>query len=612
MLLAAVSGKAHAPAHAGAQQETAPSFSKTGAELAVDVAVNLTIPSHEASGIIYTARYDDGSDDHAAAIVAALKVATRLGNATVLIGGAVNVSSDHLPFIVPSNTKVTGMGESATIITVTGTRVVSSVFKCMNAQGIFFSDFTLVGNSRANAYANGAAISWTANLGTTLRRLKITDCTFENFGGDYWIYVQNLGTAPMQEVNVTGCTFISRAGNARQPKGIGADSSCIGVIGSPTSRSGTVERVSISNNTAKCDYIKSFFVAYRSTRFIKVSANEVLNCGAQGIADNCGAYAIMLYDSSGFQPPDSWTLSGNLLVAPRACGIYLAACTRGTVSGNTITGQYDQHDGSIPKGGIAVNAANHLNINGNTLLDCFRGVAIVGRAFEIAVNGNTIESTVKDAIGVKLSGGKLTDIDVAGNSLSMSGSGSRGIFLQSFADEAGLEQILIAGNRLTATYCCIEHYSPDSSYNATHVYILNNKLRSDAQHMRLANTPNPLSIGNNVLTGAAGTRGCDVSGSTQVSILSNSFEDFTSGYALRTNDTRGTFWGNSFARSSALLDPSGAGEILGATVPTWRGTVGMKVQNGNMMEPDSTGTGFITGWVYNGTKWVPMSVAAHE
>jgi hypothetical protein len=38
----------------------------------------------------------------------------------------------------------------------------------------------------------------------------------------------------------------------------------------------------------------------------------------------------------------------------------------------------------------------------------------------------------------------------------------------------------------------------------------------------------------------------------------------------------------------------------------------MKVQNGNMMERDSTGAGLITGWVYNGTKWVPMSAAAHE
>jgi hypothetical protein len=612
-MLIAAAAEADRPAVRVAEQSLRPrAFPKTPAEEASAAPrINLDIPSHLGSGLIYTARYHDGSADHSPAIATALKVAERLNGATVIIAGAVRVSSAGLPFTVPANTRITGVGENVTVITVEGTGVAPTVFRCANVQQISFAEFTLIGNSRANAYANGAAIAWTGNLNSPLRHLKVENCTFENFGGDYWIYVQNLGTAAMQDVTVSGCTFISRTGNARQPKGIGADSSCIGVIGSSTSRTGLVERIGISNNTACCDYIKSFFVAYRSTRYIEVCANRVLNCGQQEIGDNCGAYALMLYDSSGFQPPDTWVIDANLLVAPRACGIYLAACTRGTISGNTITGQYDQRDESIPKGGVAMNAASRLSVIGNTILDCFRSIAIVGHAFDVALKSNTLDSTMKDAIGVRISGGTLTNVDVVGNSMNMSGSGARGVFLQSFAGERGrLERILLAENKISAAYCCIEHYSPDGSYNAAHVSILANKLESAMQHIRFTSTPDPLSIGNNLLLGTPTTQGCEISRSTQVSVWGNAFEDFTASYALRASQARGSLWGNSFARSSATLDPGGAGETLGATTPTWHGSVGMKVQNVRMAEPDSRhGVRIITGWVYDGVEWAPMSTA---
>jgi hypothetical protein len=607
MLVASFTGAAtvtaFSPGSVRAQTgSTTPVFPKTHAELAAAPAtINLNIPSHEGTGLIFAARYSDGSPDHTTALTAALKVATQTPHSTVIISGAVSVDAGKLPFTVPSDTRVTGLGAQSTIITVTGTVVASCVFKCANSRQTGFADFTLIGNSRANAYANGAAIAWTGQIGTPLRGLEVRNCVLQNFGADYWIYVQNVGTATMREVTISGCTFISGTGNARQPRAIGADSSCIGIIGNATNQNGTVESISVTGNTANCDYIKSFFVAYRSTRFINVSNNNILNCGMSEIADDCGAYAIMLYDSANFQPPSYWNISDNTIVAPRSCGVYLAACSRGSLSGNIITGQYDQHDGSIPKGAIALNAASRVSISDNTILDCFRSISLAGRVTNVDLKSNTVDSKVPGAIGVKISGGVITNIGVIANTIDVSGAGARGIFLQSFTgNNGGVDQAQLSNNDINAASYCIEHYSPDGSYNAAHIYIRGNRLRSGAQHIRLINTANSVNISNNVFSGGTTTLGCDVSGSTRVAIQGNCFEDFSTGHALKTNHAQGVLWGNTFVHTNSPLDLTGDGEILGASRPTWAGSPGMQVQTG------TPGHASTMGWMYDGSAWVPM------
>jgi len=531
----------------------------------------------------------------------------------IVPAGQYSLASISLPLIVQADYQsIQAQGDA--VVTVTGSSgAYTTVIDCVNRNGLTVSGLSFVGNSQADSIGKGAAIQWrNLNSSVALDGFTVRNCSFRNFKADYWILVSNNGggTATMTKVSICNNNFTSQSGNSRTPALLTEDSACIGIAGSGTSLAGTIQGIEIANNIAEGDYIKSFVVCYQSTRYIEISGNQAQRFGTSGITADCGAYAIMLYDSSGFQPPSRYNITGNLITSPFSCGLYLANTNQGVVSGNTITGQTDTADGTLPKAAVAINGGQNISVTGNNLYNSFRAVSISSAASGIEVKNNKFDSTQGNAIGVKLNNGVggLSQIDIVGNSAYMTGTAAQGVYLQSFTGALNaFADIQIAANKFYCTQYCVQVTTGDASHNGSNLRIMGNKLSSGLQHIICSGYTTPVAVTDNVFSGAPTAVACDLSSSTKLSVSGNVFEDCTANFAMKLNGSQGVLWDNNFARcSGGLVDSSGGGEILGLVIPTWTGTLGMRVQAGNPAEAGSAASKYIvTGWMYT-TSWLPL------
>jgi len=586
---------------------------QTAAEIAAGITpVNFSFPSGDVR------RYGadaTGVADSFTAFQNALKGVGTYGR-VIVPAGQYSLASISLPLIVQADYQsIQAQGDA--VLTVTGSSgAYTTVIDCVNRNGLTVSGLSFVGNSQADSIGKGAAIQWrNLNSSVALDGFTVRNCSFRNFKADYWILVSNNGggTATMTKVSICNNNFTSQSGNSRTPALLTEDSACIGIAGSGTSLAGTIQGIEIANNIAEGDYIKSFVVCYQSTRYIEIIGNQAQRFGTSGITADCGAYAIMLYDSSGFQPPSRYNISGNLITSPFSCGLYLANTNQGVVSGNTITGQTDTADGTLPKGAIAINGGQEISVTGNNLYNCYRSISISSGASNVDLKSNKLDSTQNNSIGVKLNNGVggLTHIDITANSMNMTGTNCQGVYIQSFTGGGNLfDQIHIGNNKISCSQYCIQVTTGDASHNGQNLRIMGNKLNANLQHISCTGYTTAITVANNVFSGAPTADGCDLSSSTKLSLIGNSFEDFTSGYALKLNGAQGELWGNSFVRcSGGLIDSGGGGEILGTVVPTWTGVAGMKVQTGYSGEGGAGGSKYlIIGWIYSGAGWLPMRV----
>lgn len=557
-----------------------------------------------------------GESDSVAAFQNAFKAVGDYGR-VIVPGGQYSLASGTLPITQQADYQsIVADGDAS--ITVTGTNVCTAVIVSTNYNGLTVSGLNFIGNSQANAYGVGGAIIWqNTSVSTSYTDFTVVDCSFQNFKGDYWVFVNNnasgTSTGSMKSVSVRNNYFLSKTGNARTPASTGADSACIGIQGSATQITATVEGIVIEGNTGECDFIKSLVVLYQSTRYINIENNHALRCGTNGISSDSGAYAIMLYNSSGFQPPSRFNIVGNVVASPFSCGVYLADINQGTISGNTITGQTDTADGTLPKGGVVINAGQELVVASNNLYNCYRAISIASGATNIDIKSNKLDSTQTSAIAIKVNNGVggISQLDIIGNSMNMSGATAQGIFIQSFSGAGNLfTDFQIADNKIYSTQYCLQITSADSSHNGQNVRVTGNKLTSNLQHISIIGYTSPITVANNNFSGSPTSDGVDLTSSTQMSVIGNSFEDFSTTFAIKLNNTQGEFWGNSFVRcSGGRIDTTGSGQILGLVLPTWTGVPAMKVQTDYSGEGGTTGSKYLTiGWIYSGSGWLPMRV----
>lgn len=569
--------------------------STAGASIRTSSPIRLDIRNFGAVG--------DGATDDTAAYLAALKALSD-NSSLEFPSGVYNLDSVLLTATPARVTKnnITLFSNSGAKIVVTGTAA-CNIVTCNNKSGFVVRGLSFYGNNQATTISNGLCLYWGITGAYAVSGFIVESCYFENFKGDYWVSAHNAGSAKMSDVKITNNTFISRAGNSRGPATAAIDSACINIQGANNSATGTVENVVISDNTAECTYIKSFAVFYASTKNGIVANNVILNCGQLEVSDNCVAYGILIYDSSygaGGVMPEAFTIHGNVIRAPRSCGIYVVLGVNITITGNIIQSQTDTVEATLPKGAISFNMVSNSIISGNCIQDNARGISLATCSY-IGILSNKITSTIASSRLVNIAG-VASEINIISNEMKNIGTTSQGVYIQGIAS-AAIAEINVANNEISATNACFQYVTADATQPLS-LRIRNNQINSTAFGVVVTGITNPLTICGNVFTGNPSSPQIDASFSTKVSITDNVFEDCTTSCAMKLQGTQGTLWNNQFVRGVALVEDT-VREDLGVDVPTWHAVIGTRVQCVWSGELGTSPNKYIReGWVYAESGWL--------
>jgi parallel beta-helix repeat protein len=315
----------------------------------------------------------DGSTDDTTALLAwlaAINASTAYNVTAVLGSGDYQLASGTATsglVITRDNVTIDGTGAS---ITVTGTGVIPAVFQTECKSNITYKNIRFYGNCQANAFANGAAIWYVNYLGTSCSGLLVENCYFENFKGDYWVFAENTGTRAIAEVTIRNNTALSKTGNARNGTSITVGSSFIGIFGSGDAAYIFTD-ILIENNIVYADYIKSGVNIFHNVQRFTIQNNRIWNAGQNGISNDCGAYAILIYANAPYTPGKHGRTVGNKIFAPRSIGIYQANTWQGSlIADNHIVSQGpDTVTTTLPKGGICLNGSSETTVRGNIILN---------------------------------------------------------------------------------------------------------------------------------------------------------------------------------------------------------------------------------------------------
>jgi len=516
---------------------------------------------------------------------------------------------------LPSNIMLTGDGVGNTKLTVVGTGT-NNIFYALNRQNIKISDIWFYGNSQSSGSGNGLAIFFYQNSSATEigGNFRIENCRFENFKGDYWVYVVNDSvTYTIANIYVTNNSFKSFPGNARNGTTTAVPSTCVSVQGSTSGAN--VTDVFVTNNSADCEHIKSFLLIWQGVHRVLAQGNSVFNAGlGAGISDDAGAYAFMAYDSSGLNVPYDIVIDGNLIDGVRSCGFYGAASKNIIISNNRFYNQTDTVGTTLPKGGVVLNGCYNIQIVGNEF------ASIVGNGVYwqpgtpsvVSVNIAVFDNTFRDnAIGVK-----FVSYLFDSNGLNINGNTfiecTYGVQVQTISNTVQISGLSVVGNHIVSTVATsygISIRSDDGFYRVANAKISGNYVNTVGYGIYWRGA-GPTTVSDNTLTGPFTTRALDVANATNLSITGNSFFGQTSGgQCLYTTGSQGSMRENSFENCATanIIVVSGATD-MGRVVPTWTPTGrGPFVQNIVAVEDGAASSKYVvSGWYYDGTAWFQM------
>ena len=516
---------------------------------------------------------------------------------------------------LPSNITLTGDGVGNTKLTVVGTGV-NNILYAVNRQNIKISDIWFYGNSQSYGSGNGLAIFFYQNSSATEigGNFRIENCRFENFKGDYWVYVVNDNTTyNIANIYVNNNSFKSFPGNARDGTTPAVPSTCISVQGSTAGAE--VTDVFVTNNSADCEHIKQFLLIWQGAHRVLAQGNSAFNVGlGAGISNDAGSYAFMAYDSTGTNVPYNIVIDGNLVDGVRSCGFYGAASKDIIISNNRFYNQTDTVGTTLPKGGVVLNSCYDVQIVGNEFASiATNGVYwqpgnALGVSANIIVSGNTFRD---NAIGVKFLS-YLFD----SNGLNINGNTfidcTFGVQVQTIGNTFQISGLSVVDNHIVSTVAAsygISIRSDDSFFKVSNAKISGNYVKTTGYGIYWRGA-GPTTVSDNTFTGPFTTRALDVATATNLSITGNSFFGQTSGgECLYTTGSQGSMRENSFENCATanLIVVSGVTD-MGRVVPTWTPTGrGPFVQNIVAVEAGTAGNKYVlSGWYYDGTAWFQM------
>jgi len=414
---------------------------------------------------------EDGTFNDAPALAATLAAAERPGATIVLPCGAITLPSASLesaaPFRVPPHTIIRGERRSCAIVTVTGTSEVNRLFVAENPSQVWFESFTLRGNSIATHSGDRGAIffSGTPAARGPMKDFGLRDMALENFRQDYWVSVENASPYDMQGVVIDGALIRTFPNNDRDDRNIAVPSDIFAFRGQEGGAKGVVDGISVTGADADGEFVKAFAVFWAGTRNGHVERNTLRNFGAR-VASDAGGYALLTYDSSYGKslPPTAMWIVENMIVSPRSCGWYGAGTLDVHIDRNTISGQSDGADATLPKGAIAFNGSTG-EASGNTLSDNVDGIEVaLPPSGSIRLSGNAVTSARPHAKGIVLDGepprGPPPVVTLDQNTVSLVGDAAVALVLVGDA-RAPLGIVDIRGGSYRGTYADVLSFDRD-------------------------------------------------------------------------------------------------------------------------------------------------------
>ena len=550
----------------------------------------------------------NGVTDDTAAIQAA--VTASVGKRLYFPAGTYNTTGN---ITLTSNIFIYGDGEASKIV-VTGVGT-NNIFNGSDVTSVAFDRLWLYGNNQANASGNGLAIFiyQTTNASAIGRNFYITNCRFDNFKGDYWVYFTNDSTTyEMQNFYVCNNTFNSYPGNARNGATPAVPSSCVSIQGSTAGANAV--NINVLNNIANCQYIKTFNILWQGCRRAVISGNIVNNAGTDAsISNDAGAYAFMAYDSSGGNAPRDLLYGGNTINGVKSCGFYGALALNIRFVNNKINNQTDTVTTTLPKGGIVFNSCTNLIVVGNMIETCaadgiyWQPDGSVARESGVLIEANKIKSCV---VGVSLLSylQNSGDVIVATNQITEC---TNGVQLQTIGSNV-IEKLSIINNAISSSVASsygIRLRSDDALYSCKNITIQGNTIKTVGYGIYWPFvTLGFVSISKNVLIGPFATRALEFRGCTSVSVIANEFYGQTSGgKCLFTVNANGSMKDNIFngCATANILEITGSND-MGRNTPWWTPVgQGDFVQNVVAVESGTTPDKYVlTGWYYTGSAWV--------
>lgn len=482
--------------------------------------------------------------------------------------------------------------------------------------------------NNSGAFAYGGAIGFTCSA-SNIQDLLVEDCSFSNFQGDYWIYVETLGsfTTSIQDVKVNRCSFFSQNGNARGPTSIAINSTFIlvygvghnGATGTPNS---FVRGVRITNNFMRADYIKTGIQAFHNVQDVYISGNQIYNNGQLGgITDDKGSYAILCYENESPSTANystHATIVNNYIFNARDNGIYMAGqWTNSVISGNVVEGQTSTVTTNLPKGGISVNGALGTTISDNRLSQIAgNGITLVAPpsgagAFdgEWIISNNYASGGLGPILLSNGSGATQTKVSVINNNLTATNTPGIAVSVTSGINPGSSYNLLkIEGNNINGGTYGIRLYPDSGSLTLSNVSVCRNQIISPTSYgidISQIAAGGPVLLDGNTVSGAPSNASYNIANTVNGVFQNNVVSQLTgAGFGWTTAGAQGTMQNNSFDRiaTANIVATLGATD-LGRVKPTWTPSAsGTQVVVQNLVAAVTGAAGFqyvVREWFYD-------------
>jgi hypothetical protein len=560
----------------------------------------------------------DGATDCTSAMVQACAV----GGAIFMPGNMALASSSlaALPnagIAIKPGTAIYGIpGFACTITGITA----CNVFYTTDASDVYFVDFYCKGNGVGTSTTGYFWYMLCSNVAIKdASNLQFIRGGLENFAGYYWIYADNTAAInfAFRKFICDGSRFLSKTDNAQGPTTITVTASVFGFSGSDTVTSfSTCTDCVVRNCYADGTHIKSFVYFWSGNGRCKAYNNTLVGFGTGSeFSNDTGAYALAAYDHSHGTglAPDEIEFTGNLIDSVRDCGIYAAGAVRIKIANNYVNGQTSTANGTIPKGGIAINGCQNVVSSDNTLYNCAFGVSVVqspGGTFLAQIRDTVVEGMPNNGIGMVLSGstgGNAQDIIVDGLKVQTSGTSTTGI-LVNVTSTVGINDLELRNFHINGAATGIVFFAPDSTVPALgNIYIGMGKIRgasgtclnmagctSASQHIVIESLTFDDMQGN-----AAGLVISSVPGLTVRNIL---FVGLSGGstYCWNAGGAQGRVDGVQYQGVAIANRYDSSASRLGVDTPTFSGNDNDFIQNLSPTELGSTSSKYIsTGWLWD-------------
>jgi hypothetical protein len=308
-------------------------------------------------------------------------------------------------FRVPADTRLYGAGASdaaRTVFRVAASGTFDSFLWVRDVSHVFISGIDFEGSAHDSGCLRnldyGHAIYMYSDRGSPgrIEDVKISKNEFHNFNGSSWVTLNaedgSRGIGGAASISIDDNSFRSDStmgGCADQD--IRYMVAMISLHGSDESANGTVEDVSIGSNTFAASGVKQAIAIWSGTARINVQHNTIQDVGLRlpGQKGELGRYAVLVYNSGGNRlglHPTGIRITGNTIVNPVSCGVYIASGNRIQISENSISGQVDSNDVTLPKGAIVLNHAEEVSVTGNDLRDNYIGISVVFGSVKLSAN----------------------------------------------------------------------------------------------------------------------------------------------------------------------------------------------------------------------------------